>query len=421
MACAGLIVACFVASNTLISISPAAGMVYMACVLLGGLLVPWISWRRLEFARAGWMYVAAYALLLCVYLVHVAFRDSGLNNLDNILRLAFGVLNGAFFISLFKGDRRSLLAFIAFIALLHFIAAALVSVVQGIDFGALKLAGVRTSGDTNPIPFSQVMIVSLGIVVIFAASRLHEGAVAAKTILLLALFAFGVFAAALTGTRGTMPSLGLMVVLGVVNLRKGSGLARAAILIVPLLVLVGLALTVGGRSLPCLPCLAEMPKSGVSSAEISDFVGLRAEIWRAAIELIPGKWLFGYGLGSFPGVLTRLGIPADSPLYTFNEVHNQSLDLLLETGIAGFIPFAAMLLILMTGGVKAAVRPEWRSAGLILFWVAGSYLLFSLTASFLSRAATSSQFAVYVGMLLWTLPPRGWTPTRGSLPTPSSE
>jgi O-antigen ligase len=144
----------------------------------------------------------------------------------------------------------------------------------------------------------------------------------------------------------------------------------------------------------------------LTQGHITDWVGLRVEIWRSALELSKDQWLFGYGLGSFPSVLTKLGIPPDSVLFSFNEVHNQYLDFLLETGVLGLTPLIALLGIAFAAGVKMAARQETRERGLALLWVIGCYAIFGLSESFLSRAVTSLQFGVYAGLLMWTVSTR---------------
>ncbi len=68
-------------------------------------------------------------------------------------------------------------------------------------------------------------------------------------------------------------------------------------------------------------------------------------MWQVALELAVAKPLFAYSVASYPGVLNdpSLGIPAGSAIWLYTNVHNQFLNLLLETGIVGLPLFCLLL------------------------------------------------------------------------------
>ena len=232
---------------------------------------------------------------------------------------------------------------------------------------------------------------------------MHQGNTVLRGIALIFFVGISIFAVALTGTRGTMFAVILLAVLAFANGRVKSGWARGIILLLPLIVVLVLAVAIGGRNLPCLECLAQLPEKGLTLGWAAKWVGVRVQMWLAVLELFKDQWLFGYGLGAYPSVLTKLGVPADSILYSFNQVHNQYLSFLLDTGIVGLALFLT-LLGTAAFGVSMLARTESRERGLVLLWVAGCYAIFGLSESFLSRAVTSLQFGVYMGILIWTIP-----------------
>jgi O-antigen ligase len=88
--------------------------------------------------------------------------------------------------------------------------------------------------------------------------------------------------------------------------------------------------------------------SEVQSGSLND----RGTIWRAGFEVYRENWFGGVGSGAYPrSVEPALGWPSDWLIVA----HNTFLSVLVETGIVGFLLFAAFLALL--------VRAIWRMQG----------------------------------------------------------
>ena len=80
----------------------------------------------------------------------------------------------------------------------------------------------------------------------------------------------------------------------------------------------------------------------------ADSAAARLIFWRVSLRLLDGRWLLGYGPGTFgslvaaaqPAELTAAG-PAASLL---DDPHNLLLDRLLQTGMVGLLAYLALLL-----------------------------------------------------------------------------
>ena len=57
--------------------------------------------------------------------------------------------------------------FVVLLALAHASVASTVAIWQGVNFGSFSLSTIRVGGITNPIPFSEMLMASLGIVAIY--------------------------------------------------------------------------------------------------------------------------------------------------------------------------------------------------------------------------------------------------------------
>ena len=420
LSCAYLCAACFILGIGLAGASQLSGVFYALSIAFSLPLLNQISWRNLSISDTARNYIFIYVLIIILYCIHIIALGRDLDNLDNISRVGLGFMNGAFFLAFFRHERQSLFSFLVLLAAVHSAIAVAVSLWQGIDFSTFALSGVRTGGVTNPIPFSQLLMASLGIVTIYGAGRLHEGNAMRRGIALLVLVGIGILGAALTGTRGTMLAVVLLAVLAFANGRTKSPWTIALLLLLPLIVVLSLALGIGGRNLPCLECLAHLPEKGVSLHEVKEWAEVRGQIWLAVLELAKDQWLFGYGLGAYPSALTQLELPADSVLYIFNQAHNQYLNLLLDTGVVGLGLFLALLATAVVGGIRMVAQAETRERGLMLLWIAGSYAIFGVFEAFFSRAVSSMQFGVYMGFLMWTIPASQERP-RDAIPAGSTE
>ena len=121
-------------------------------------------------------------------------------------------------------------------------------------------------------------------------------------LLLTVCLGLGLFALVLTGTRGTFLALLPLTLLMTANARSRCG---QLYLLGAIVVLGGLVFRLSGslqqRMAMLVSDLGLLVSGGVDAASAS--VGLRAKMWFAALDLAAAKPLFGYGIGTYPGIL----------------------------------------------------------------------------------------------------------------------
>ena len=231
------------------------------------------------------------------------------------------------------------------------------------------------------------------------------------------MIGLGILAVFLTGTRGTLIGFLLLIPLVMIALfgRVTPWLAVAFICLALALWLVAAAFLVE-RDEGAAPTLldflttADATELGADFEEAPGFeddsIGIRLRLWTLAVELIREAPVLGHGIDSFPEVLRRpeLGVPADSVLFTFSNVHNQYLDMVMKMGVPGALLFFGPLGVALVVGLRLGFDPARRIEGLALVWVGGSYAIYGLTQTFYGHASTALQFGVYLGMLMWLAP-----------------
>jgi len=157
----------------------------------------------------------------------------------------------------------------------------------------------------------------------------------------------------LSGSRGGMIAvLAELIVLAVLTLRHKKGRRVVAGIGVFVIVLVSLLIWLGGKELASRVSTISTETRG----EISG--GMRLNIDRDTLVMFRQKPLLGWGLGTFPTVY-----PQFRSFYTnffVNETHNDYLQLLSETGLAGF----TIMLWFLVSFYRAALRKtaNWMSS-----------------------------------------------------------
>jgi O-antigen ligase len=162
---------------------------------------------------------------------------------------------------------------------------------------------------------------------VLAATRHTDGNSKIFATAIAALMAGSIF---LSGSRGGMLAfLAQMVVLAVLVLRSRKGNWQQPLMLGGFLILViGFLVWLGGNELTRR--LASI--HGETHAEITG--GTRLMIDRDCLHMFLKRPLFGWGLGTFPIVYP--GFRSFFTTFFVNQAHNDYLQLLVETGIAGF-------------------------------------------------------------------------------------
>jgi O-antigen ligase len=134
----------------------------------------------------------------------------------------------------------------------------------------------------------------------------------------------------LSGSRGGVLAFAVQMVVLAVLLRRRVGTWKQPLLMGAfLLVAIGILVWIGGNELTRR--MASMQTE--TRQELSG--GVRLTIDRDSLRMWREKPLLGWGLGTFPVVYPRFRSFFTS--FFVNEAHNDYLQLLVETGLAGFL------------------------------------------------------------------------------------
>ncbi|HVX65315.1 MAG TPA: O-antigen ligase family protein [Bryobacteraceae bacterium] len=79
--------------------------------------------------------------------------------------------------------------------------------------------------------------------------------------------------------------------------------------------------------------------------------GTRLRLWRETVPLVRDYALPGCGLGAYGSVFPRYKTAV--PLHTVEFAHNDYLQLAAEGGLAGFVPFALAVFLIIAGAARA--------------------------------------------------------------------
>lgn len=403
LACALL----FVAGMALLGSLKVAGAFYVLSLLLGLYLLWRLPRVPIVVPPAVRLYLGIYLCFVALVLAHIVVLSARTGNIDQASRIGLGLLNGFTFLALFGFSRARLFDFAVLVAAAHAGVAIAVALYQGLDFSTLGLADQRASGVTNAIPFSEMLMTSVGLVALALAARV-EGHRRWTALALPALVVgLGLFAVFLTGTRGTLLAFLLLFPLMMVALAGRIALWPAtafAALALASMLLAGSILF--QRDPEMVSMVGDFLDGAGFDAYRVDSVGIRLQMWVVALEMIRDAPLLGQGIESYPAVLHRpeLGVPADSILFRYGNVHSQYLDMTMKTGLVGAVLFFAPLAVALVVGLRLGFDPERRVWGLAILWVGGSYAIYGLTQTFYGHASTTLQFGVYLGMLMWLAP-----------------
>jgi O-antigen ligase len=182
--------------------------------------------------------------------------------------------------------------------------------------------------------------------IVLAVTRFSDGNRRLIVAGIAALMAGSIF---LSGSRGGMLGFCVeIIILAVLLLRSRQGNWRNALMLGGILLLViGFLVWLGGND------LTQRLVSIHSEARSEITGGMRVDIDRDGLRMFLKRPILGWGLGTFPIVY-----PEFRSFYTtffVNQAHNDYLQLLIETGLAGFLIAAWFLVVVFrhaTGKLK---------------------------------------------------------------------
>ena len=399
---------CFVTGMALWGTHAQAGYFYAASMFIGApVLWAMRPWETLP----PWpirIYAALYGGLLFMCILHFLFRDAPSGWIDYSGRFLFGLINGLFFFLLFGRDRQALFRFIVLVAGAHWAVAVGYTIFVGFDFENLSRIGPRVGGNTNPIPYSFLYISSAGIVVLALADRMRPDRKYLPLAAIVAVLGATALAATISGSRGPLIAMPLLLVLvgALLWFRVGTTWSLGIFAVATGLFLTAAA-AVFARDPHLWATSWEYLAGDPDLVQGDSAASMRYDLWRAAIRLIPEQPLFGHGLSSMPEVLHHpaSGVPEGSVLLNFGHVHNEYLDTLLKMGIAGFVPFYAPMLLALWMAWRRLADPAGRIWALAVAWVVGAQLIYGLTSVMFAHGVTVLQFGAYLGMLMFVVTP----------------
>jgi len=168
----------------------------------------------------------------------------------------------------------------------------------------------------------------------------------------------GAIALYFSPVRNKYRQAALYIPLFVVLVLSGSGTGLALAVITPFILflarlktsLVVISLLVCSLILPGILYLwgDDILSLGVSLVGRSTDLTGRTDFWEVGFELFRERPLFGWGFGILfgpDGLLSQIGMVVGSDTYTAPHFHNSYLQILVEFGLVGFIPFSIILFL----------------------------------------------------------------------------
>ena len=259
----------------------------------------------------------------------------------------------------------------------------------------------RAGGEANPIVFANAVLTLLVVGVFCRPARNGFP----MQLLLAALVALAVVAVILSGSRGVLPGLGLVLLMLLAgNEARHRGWRLGA---------TGAALALLLAALWTVPWLSaqfrfdqlQADVAGYAQGQVDQPISARLALWSVAWDAFRESPITGVGIEAFKSRV-------DASLYCqgasrhfcgLEHAHNDVAQWAATMGIAGLavllalygVPLAIAIRQIRRNRLHAPVGPSW-AAGMLVF----AYLVSGLTQSMFSHALSTSAYVVLVGLLL---------------------
>lgn len=413
---------CFVGGVALLGSSHASGYLYAASMVIGSpvlvALRPWNTSVPLPVR----LYAAAFLGFFLLCGLHVIFRETNSSVLDSSGRFLLGIFSGLFFYLLLERRRDTLFSVIVILAAAHASVAIGSTFVHWIDNSMLGVAGGRPGGHADrAIPFALMHITSLGIVVIAVVDKLRPDRKAWPLGLAALLVGVSLLANVLGGSRGPLLALPLLFALAATIVWKRLGAAwGCGFLVAGAAGFLAAAALVFQRDPQSLTLVWNFLFGTWEGDWMASTGGIRLELWRLSIQLIPEAPLFGHGLAAWPEVLRHpaVDVGPDAFILHFGHPHNEYLNLLVKVGVVGTALFFAPMVIAIAGIRRMTASPQMRIHAIVIAWVAGAHLIYGLTDVYSQWAVNCTFLGVFLGMLIWLVPQNDGLAHPGQSPKP---
>lgn len=407
-AAAVLSVLCFFAGVALLGSSHVAGYLYAAAMAIGTpALVALRPWET-SVSRSVRLYAAAYLGFFIFCGVEVLLRGAAPSVLDASGRLLLGLINGFFFFLILERRRDALFSVIVMLAAAHACVAVLSTLGNGFDPYALTVSAHRLGGHAErAIPFALMHISSLGIVVLAVADKVRPDRKLWPILLAMLLTGASLLASVIGGSRGPLLAMPLLfaLVAAVVWMRLGPrwGLGILGLGAAGFLVTAGLVFQ---RDPQSLALVYDFLFGTWDDDWTTSNTGIRLELWRLSLQLIPEAPFFGHGLAAWPEVLRHpaLGLAPDAFILHFGHPHNEYLNLLVKVGIVGTALFFAPMFIALAGIRRMTAKPSTPIHAVVIAWFVGAHLIYGLTDLYSEWTTNTLFLGVFLGMMIWLIP-----------------
>lgn len=257
----------------------------------------------------------------------------------------------------------------------------------------------RAGAGSNPLVFANAVLALLVLAVYCRPASRRWQVLLPVTL----AFALGTTAIVLSGSRGVLPGLGLLLLVAMFRggrrgwLRLGAAAAVAAAALMMLW---------------SVPKLAEQSRLQHVSADLQAYsrghvdtpVGARIEFLAVAGRAFARHPLTGVGIDRFGGEIRQIPVcrQQDLAFCKLGHAHNDMAEWAATMGLPGLaaivllylLPALLFVRLLRRAGAGPPVGAAW--AGLMLIVM---YVLSGMTQSMFAHALTSSAYAVFVGLL----------------------
>lgn len=279
----------------------------------------------------------------------------------------------------------------------------------------------RAGGGGNPIVFANAV---LALLVLVVYCRPHDNR--PWTLPLLAvMLVLGTIAIVLSGSRGVLPGLGLLVLVAAIGSGGRGARYRIGVSLAALLLLLALMCAVPWLTAHMRLENIQTDLQKYSAGHVDSALGARLEFlslaWRAFLD---HPWT-GVGIDRFGTLVDQLPVCRTQELTvcTLRHAHNDLAQWAATLGIPGLFLVVALYLLPASHFLKTIIAHRLTApkgsawAGLMLVVV---YVLSGITQSMFAHALTTTLYAVLAGLLLGLAlrenPPAERAPAQGAAP-----
>ena len=214
----------------------------------------------------------------------------------------------------------------------------------------------------------------------------------------------GLLASMLSGTRGAWAALPVMLVIlmwqywPIVKPAYRKFLLIVMV-VIPIILFYLPVLNVSDRFAEAVEDVRKY-EQGVS---LGTSVGMRLEMWRAALEMSSSNVLSGVGVGGYEknvrSLVSNKGF--DASIQAFGNPHNEYLNVLATRGLIGLVLLMLVFIVPVMGFLryKGSAIPEVRSCSFAGIMHVASFSIFSISAAPFERALPISFYIFFVYIL----------------------